>query len=115
MDEQDAVRTLAKWLNEKQVAPIDRVALATVLSAWNRRAEMQVPEFNHSIGEGRFYVVRGAFWWHIRVGTGQRNIGAFYTKAKAEEMALNFLNAFRDGAFAQYQTMLAAIDKVMKG
>ena len=44
MDKQDAVRTLAKWLNEKQVAPIDRVALATVLSAWNRRAEMQVPE-----------------------------------------------------------------------
>lgn len=43
MDERDAVRTLSKWLNEEQVAPIDRVALATVLAAWNRRAEAQVP------------------------------------------------------------------------
>lgn len=38
MDEHDAARTLAKWLNEEHVAPIDRVALATVLTAWNLRA-----------------------------------------------------------------------------
>ena len=77
-------------------------------AAWNRRAEQVPEEFDHSIGEGRFYVVQGAYWWHVRVGTGQKNIGAFHTKAKAEEMAMDFLIAFRDGAFAQYQAMLAA-------
>ena len=75
---------------------------------WNRRAEQVPEEFDHSIGEGRFYVVQGAYWWHVRVGTGQKNIGAFHTRAKAEEMAMDFLIAFRDGAFSQYQAMLAA-------
>ena len=82
------------------------------LEAWNRRAEQVPEEFDHSIGEGRFYVVQGAYWWHVRVGTGQKNIGAFHTKAKAEEMAMDFLIAFRDGAFAQYQAMLAAAPEV---
>ena len=74
--------------------------------------EVVPEEFDHSIGEGRFYVVNGVYWWHIRAGTGQKNIGAFHTKAKAEEMAMDFLTAFRDGAFAQYQAMLAAAPEV---
>ena len=83
MDERDAVRTLSKWLNEEQVAPIDRVALATVLAAWNRRAEAQwqpietaPKELGKRIlglkdcGEGTLTSISIVFWlndgeWHI--------------------------------------------------
>ena len=102
-----------EWLVGKFLGGMERqFALDAWQAAWNRRAEQVPEEFDHSIGEGRFYVVQGAYWWHVRVGTGQKNIGAFHTKAKAEEMAMDFLIAFRDGAFAQYQAMLAAEPEV---
>lgn len=64
--------------------------------------------FKHDIGADRFTVVQGSYWWHVRAGEGTQNIGKFHTKRAAEEMALTLLTAFRDGAFMQYQAMLAA-------
>ena len=64
--------------------------------------------FKHDIGADRFTVVHGSYWWHVRAGEGTQNIGKFHTKRAAEEMALTLLTAFRDGAFMQYQAMLAA-------
>ena len=77
---------------------------------WNRRASpASAPEgFKHDIGADRFTVVQGSYWWHVRAGEGTQNIGKFHTKRAAEEMALTLLTAFRDGAFMQYQAMLAA-------
>ena len=63
--------------------------------------------FKHDIGADRFTVVQGSYWWHVRAGEGTQNIGKFHTKRAAEEMALTLLTAFRDGAFMQYQAMLA--------
>ena len=63
--------------------------------------------FKHDIGADRFTVVQGSYWWHVRAGEGTQNIGKFHTKRAAEEMALTLLTAFRDGAFIQYQAMLA--------
>ena len=65
--------------------------------------------FKHDIGADRFTVVQGSYWWHVRAGEGTQNIGKFHTKRAAEEMALTLLTAFRDGAFMQYQAMLAAV------
>lgn len=64
--------------------------------------------FKHDIGADRFTVVHGSYWWHVRAGEGTQNIGKFHTKRAAEEMALTLITAFRDGAFMQYQAMLAA-------
>lgn len=58
-------------------------------------------EFDHAIGADRYKVVKGSFWWHIRVGDGTANVGKFHTKLAAEDMALKLLIAFRDGAFLQ--------------
>ena len=82
----------------------------SAIAAWNRRASpASAPEgFKHDIGADRFTVVQGSYWWHVRAGEGTQNIGKFHTKRAAEEMALTLLTAFRDGAFMQYQAMLAA-------
>ena len=74
-----------------------------------RASPASAPEgFKHDIGADRFTVVQGSYWWHVRAGEGTQNIGKFHTKRAAEEMALTLLMAFRDGAFMQYQAMLAA-------
>ena len=85
---------LAKWLKE----------LALL-----KASHASAPEgFKHDIGADRFTVVQGSYWWHVRAGEGTQNIGKFHTKRAAEELALTLITAFRDGAFMQYQTMLAA-------
>lgn len=63
--------------------------------------------FDHGIGAGRFSVVKGAFWWHIRIGSSTANVGKFHSKRAAEDMALKLLTAFRDGAFLQSKVMSA--------
>ena len=74
-----------------------------------RASPASAPEgFNHSVGAERFTIIRGAFWWHVRAGDGTQNIGKFHTRVAAEAMASTLLTAFRDGAFVQYQAMLAA-------
>lgn len=65
-------------------------------------------EFDHDIGADRFRVVKGAFWWHIRIGDGTANVGKFHSKLAAEDVALKMLTAFRDGAYMQHQRALAA-------
>ena len=57
--------------------------------------------FEHDIGADRYQVVKGSFWWHVRIGDGTANVGKFHTKMAAEDMALKLLTAFRDGAFMQ--------------
>ena len=85
---------LAKWLKE--------------LAALRAIPSSAPAGFKHDIGADRFTVVQGSYWWHVRAGEGTQNIGKFHTKRAAEEMALTLLTAFRDGAFMQYQAMLAA-------
>lgn len=63
--------------------------------------------FDHSIGADRFKVVKGSFWWHIRIGDSTGNVGKFHSKMAAEDVALKLLTAFRDGAYLQHQAMLA--------
>lgn len=67
--------------------------------------------FDHGIGAGRFNVVKGAFWWHIRIGNSTANVGKFHSKRAAEDMALKLLTAFRDGAFLQSKVMSAPPDQ----
>lgn len=57
--------------------------------------------FEHDIGADRYQVVKGSFWWHVRIGDGTANVGKFHTKMAAEDMALKLLTAFRDGAYLQ--------------
>lgn len=73
-----------------------------------RLQQAAVPEFDHSIGEDRFKVVKGPFWWHVKTGDGEQRIGKFHTETGAQELALYLLTAFRDGAFMQHKAMLAA-------
>ena len=63
--------------------------------------------FDHALGAGRFTVVKGAFWWHIRIGDSTNNVGKFHSKMAAENMALTLLTAFRDGAYTQYMISLS--------
>jgi len=65
-------------------------------------------EFDHDIGADRFKVVKGPFWWHIRIGDSTGNVGKFHSKLAAEDVALKMLTAFRDGAYMQYHAMRAA-------
>ena len=69
-----------------------------------------VPKFDHSIGDGRYTVVRGSFWWHVRIGDSTANIGKFHTERAAQDMALKLLTAFRDGAFVQHEALTAALE-----
>lgn len=57
--------------------------------------------FDHDIGADRYQVVKGSFWWRVRIGDSTANVGKFHTKMAAEDMALKLLTAFRDGAFMQ--------------
>lgn len=47
----------------------------------------------------RYQVVRGAFWWRVKVGDGQQTVGRCYTRAEAERLAAALRTAFLDGAF----------------
>jgi hypothetical protein len=58
-------------------------------------------KFDHSIGADRFKVVRGIFWWHIKIGDSPTEHGKFRSSAAAQKMADDLLREFRNGAFAQ--------------
>ena len=67
--------------------------------AWNASQQssgMQTPE---QIAADRYQVVRGAFWWRVKVGDGQQTVGRCYTQAEAERFAAALRTAFLDGAF----------------
>ena len=51
----------------------------------------------------RYQVVRGAFWWRVRVGGGQQTVGRCYTQTEAERLAAALRTAFLDGAFVVAQ------------
>lgn len=54
----------------------------------------------HIDGSDRFKVVRGSYWWSVRIGDGQQTVGKFHTEKAAEDLAFQLLRAFRDGHFA---------------
>ena len=58
-------------------------------------------KFDHSIGADRFKVVRGIFWWHIKIGDSPTEHGKFRSSGAAQKMADDLLREFRNGAFAQ--------------
>ena len=78
-------------------------------------AEPLTEAFDHSIGEGRYTIHKGAFWWHVRIGDSTANVGRFYTRLDAEDMALKLLTAYRDGAFAQFHGIGASGGEVQHG
>jgi len=84
------------------------LAAAPTPQAQSAPATGAQPEFDHSIGEDRYTVTKSAFWWHVRIGDSTANVGKFYTRHAAEDMALKLLTAFRDGAFSQRRADLAA-------
>lgn len=51
----------------------------------------------------RYRVVRGAFWWRVKIGDGQQTVGRCYTEAEAERLAAALRTAFLDGAFVVAQ------------
>ncbi|CAB4159186.1 hypothetical protein UFOVP703_68 [uncultured Caudovirales phage] len=51
----------------------------------------------------RYQVVRGAFWWRVKVGDGQQTVGRCHTKEEAERLAAALRTAFLDGAFVVAQ------------
>ena len=63
----------------------------------------------------RYRVVRGAFWWRVKIGDGQQTVGRCYTEAEAERLAAALRTSFLDGAFvvaqqvAEEQRLRAAI------
>lgn len=61
---------------------------------------MRTPE---QMAADRYQVVRGAFWWRVRVGDGQQTAGRCYTQAEAEILAAALRTAFLDGAFVVAQ------------
>ena len=89
-----AQRTFAGGVRMSQLAIKLRAALA---------APRPEPEqkFDHSIGADRFKVVRGIFWWHIKIGDSPTEHGKFRSSAAAQKMADDLLREFRNGAFAQ--------------
>ena len=68
--------------------------------AWGA-AQAEPVAFDHGIGADRYRVVKGSFWWHVRIGDSTANVGKFHSELAAENMALKLLTAFRDGAFMQ--------------
>lgn len=69
---------------------------ADAWSAYQRSSGMQTPE---EMAAGRYEVVRGAFWWRVKVGDGEQTVGRCYTQAEAERLASALRTAFLDGAF----------------
>jgi hypothetical protein len=59
--------------------------------------------FNHGICGDRYKVVRGSYWWHVRIGNSTANVGKFHSRLAAEDMAAKLRTAFLDGAFTQYE------------
>lgn len=103
-DPNEAVRFARREDAEKVAASSS--ALKATEHVWMADAQPQQAatgpvEFDHAIGADRYKVVKGSFWWHIRIGDGTANVGKFHTKLAAEDMALKLLIAFRDGAFLQ--------------
>lgn len=76
-------------------------AIAALRAALAEQAQPVASEFDHGIGADRFKVVKGAFWWHVRVGDSTANVGKFHSKDDAERMAALLLREFRNGAFVQ--------------
>jgi hypothetical protein len=87
-----AQRTFAGGVRMSQLAIKLRAALA---------APEPEQKFDHSIGADRFKVVRGIFWWHIKIGDSPTEHGKFRSSAAAQKMADDLLREFRNGAFAQ--------------
>jgi hypothetical protein len=86
---------------------IQEAEAALVACLSSPEADSASPPFDHSIGEGRFTVQRGSFWWHIKVAGGTALYGKFHSRLAAEDMALQMLKAFRDGAYMQHQSAIA--------
>lgn len=85
---------------ESELCDQTQAAIATLRTALAQQAAQPVA-FDHDIGADRYQVVKGSFWWHVRIGDSTANVGKFHTKMAAEDMALKLLTAFRDGAFMQ--------------
>lgn len=94
----DAWQTEAYDFADGALAQLD-IAMEQLRAALAAQAEPV--KFDHGIGADRYQVVKGSFWWHIRIGDGTANVGKFHSKLAAEDMALKLLTAFRDGAFMQ--------------
>lgn len=62
----------------------------------------------------RYQVVRGAFWWRVKVGNGQQTVGRCYTQAEAERLAAALRAAFLDGAFVVAQQVAAERERCAK-
>lgn len=69
---------------------------ADAWNAYQRSSGMQTPD---EMAAGRYEVVRGAFWWRVKVGDGEQTVGRCYTQAEAERLAAALRTAFLDGAF----------------
>jgi hypothetical protein len=66
-------------------------ALKEIISSGMQKAE--------GMAADRYSVVRGAFWWRVKVGDGQHTEGRCYTKVESERLAAALRTAFLDGAF----------------
>ncbi len=98
----------AQWLHDNYQDHDTIADLCDAMDTALAQPEAQPVAFDHDIGAGRYKVVKGAFWWHIRIGDSTSNVGKFHSKLAAEDMALKLLTAFRDGAFLQYETSMAS-------
>lgn len=95
------------------VAGPDGSGLSEVLGAAGQQSSgMQTAE---EMAANRYRVVRGAFWWRVKIGDGQQTVGRCYTEAEAERLTAALRTAFLDGAFvvaqqvAEEQRLRAAI------
>lgn len=87
--------------------------------AWNAYQQsngMQTPE---AMAADRYQVARGAFWWRVKVGDGQKTVGRCYTKAEAERLADALRTAFLDGAFVvaemhHYRTAMRELGQIVR-
>lgn len=70
---------------------VENEALKEIISSGIQKAE--------GMAADRYSVVRGAFWWRVKVGDGQHTEGRCYTKVESERLAVALRTAFLDGAF----------------
>lgn len=80
--------------------PRERQEIVTALRNY-LAAEQPKQKFDHSIGAERFKVVRGTFWWHVKIGDSPTEHGKFRSSEAAQKMADDLLREFRNGAFVQ--------------
>ena len=79
----------------------DGSALSEGLGAAGQQSSgMQTAE---EMAADRYRVVRGAFWWRVKIGNGQQTVGRCYTETEAERLAAALRTAFLDGAFVVAQ------------